>query len=312
MEIVYQSVEPLIGHVEQAGDELVCQFVCPLTGISHEGRARLVKGRGLGDVSTVEGSLFGVLRRSLGLVILRALGPKKSARARAGEAALAAGTSDDYTESERQAAALLAFRSIANRFVWHGKAGRWVAAEGAGELLTPFARQLEVAPVVEAADQAVLSRMLVEVARADGKVTPTEWAFLGDFIRGDMSSVDTCMEQPDLTADELDGVSRGASRDTMLMLAWALALTDEDMDPDETGRLLAYAKGLRIPEARAFELRAYALGYLLEDAFGRAYPSGKPKKRLLADAFALAQRLAMTAAEAAEAEARFKHRHGLE
>jgi hypothetical protein len=154
--------------------------------------------------------------------------------------------------------------------------------------------------------------MLVKVARADGKVTPTEWAFLGTFIQGEMSSVDTCMEQPDLSEAEFDAVSRGACRDTMLMLAWALALTDEEMDQDETGQLLAYAKGLRIPEARAFELRRFALLYLLEDSFQRAYPKGKPKKSSLADAFALAQRLGVTAGEAAEAEERFKQRNGLE
>ena len=174
MEITYQGVEPLIDEVEQVGDVLEVRFVCPLTGAPHMGRAKLEKGRGLDAISTVERGLFAGLRDTLALLLAGTLGSDKSARARAGEAALAASARLDtnFSDSERKAAALVAFRAVANRFRWDGKGKRWIASAGAGELLTRFARQLETAPVSAEADRAVLSRMLVEVARADGKVTP--------------------------------------------------------------------------------------------------------------------------------------------
>jgi hypothetical protein len=154
--------------------------------------------------------------------------------------------------------------------------------------------------------------MLVEVARADGKLTPTEWRFLGELIPGDTSSVDTNMELPDLSEEELDEASRGASRDTMLMLAWALALTDEDLDPEENQQLLTYAKGLKIPESRAQELRSVAARHLLDDAFQQAYPKGKLEKGLREEAFALGERIGLSRTETEAFEERFKQRNGFE
>jgi hypothetical protein len=313
MEITYPSVEPLIARVLEDGEALVCTFVCPLTDMTYEGTGALKTGRTLEDVSTVDRSLLDSVRQSLGFLLRRALETPRSARAEAGDAAMThSGKHSPFSRSERQAAVVLAFKTLSSRFVWDPKGKRWIAASGASELLTRFARQLEIASVQDVDDRSVLSRMLVEVARADGKVTPTEWAVLGDLIPGDITSVDTAMEQPDLSDDELNTVSKGACRDTMLMLTWALALADEDMDADETGQLLRFAKGLRVPESRALELRTIARLHLIEHSFGRAFPGGKLKQKRYDETLALAQRIGLTPEETAQAETDFKTRSGIE
>jgi hypothetical protein len=313
MEITYDTVEPLIARVQEDGETLVCSFVCPLTDRSYEGTGQLQKGRTLEDVSTVERSMLDSVRQSLAFLLRGALEDPRSKRALAGDAVMAhSGKHSSFSESERKAAVVLAFKSASSRFVWDAKGKRWIAAAGASELLTRFARQLSVASVEEESDRATLARMLVEVARADGKVTPTEWAFLGELIPGDITSVDTAMEQPDLSEEELGKVSKGACRDTMLMLTWALALTDEHMDADETGQLLRFAKGLRIPEERAVELRRYAQRHLLDRSLLRAFPNGKLKGKRHKEALALAKRIGLTAEETAEAEVDFKKRNGID
>ncbi len=313
MEITYVTVEPLIAQVQEDGETLVCSFVCPLTDRTYEGTGALKKGRTLEDVSTVERSVLDSVRHSLAFLLRGALEDPRCARALAGDAVMAhSGKHSSFSDSERKAAVVLAFKSASNRFVWDPKGKRWIAAAGASELLTRFARQLSVASVEEESDRAVLARMLVEIARADGKVTPTEWAFLGELIPGDITSVDTAMEQPDLSDKELDAVTKGACRDTMLMLTWALALTDEDMDTDETGQLLRFAKGLRIPEDRALELRLYAQLHLLDRSLLRAYPKGKLKTKRYNEAVALAKRIGLTSEQTAEAEVDFKKRSGID
>jgi hypothetical protein len=314
-ELSYDAIEPLIAAASEHGDELVVRFVCPVSEVFHEGTGKLRSGRTVADVS--RDSLGSWMRRNLGSLIAGALSPPKSSRAEAGAQALSksgsmtlGGAASPYSPDERKAAVVLAFQSVAHRFLWDEVGERWVAVEGADALSTDFARQLEVAPVETEGDRRILGRMLVELARADGKVTPTEWKYLVELIPADTRSVDTAMEQPDLTADELDGTSRGASRDTMLMLAWALALTDEDLDVDETSHLDRFAAGLKIPSGRGRELRRFALDHLLDDAFLAAYKGKKPKPKLLEQARALGARMGLSASELAASEAAFKKRRG--
>ncbi|RMG06511.1 MAG: hypothetical protein D6731_25685 [Planctomycetota bacterium] len=314
-ELRYESIVPLIASAREDGDLLVVGFCCPATGILCEGVGRLEKGRTLADVSSERG-LMERLRRSLfGRVFLGGTRAAGSPRAQAGEAVLALCGRDGqspYTDEERRAAALEAFQGVVRRFAWDERGQRWIAREGADALLTDFERQLEVAPVTQPRDRELLARMLTEVARADGRLTPKEWELLGKLIPGDLSSVDTNMERPPLTDEELSAASGGASRDTMLMLAWALALTDDRVEGEECARVEEFARALKIPSERAAELRRMAAGQLLEDAFLRAYPKRKPVPRVREVAYALGKRLGLSRGELEAAERDFKRRRGLD
>lgn len=301
-EATYESIEPLIAATEVEGATVRCTFRCPVTKKEYDAEGPLVKGRTLADISSDQ-SLLGNLRVVLGSLLRGALGGGPEASGEEGE--------ESFSEEERKAGVLLAFRSIANKFVRDEETGRWIAAEDAGDLLCQFAKQLGIAPVLADQDREIASRMLVEVARADGQVTPTEWEFLAEFIPGNISSVDTFMMKPALKPAQMNEATRGAVRDTMLMLAWALAHVDEDLDPEEDDQLLSYARGLKIPESRAYELRDHARTYLLEHAFALAYPKGKLKAKRREEALAMGKRFGLEPSEIAEAEARLKRRLGI-
>lgn len=299
----YAAITPLITARSVDGNLVKVTFTCPLTEESIEAEGPLVHGVTLADVSSADQTLLGSLRATLGTMLKSTLF--------GGASTTSSHDDTTFTEEEIKAGEMLAFKSIANKFVADGKSGRWISTSAAGDLLSDFARQLGLAPVLDPTDREVASRMLVEVARADGQVTQTEWAFLAEFIPGDISSVDTFMEKPRLVPDDLDQATRGAARDTMLMLAWALAHVDHQVDDAEVAKLLSYAKGLKIPKDRALELRQYAQHYLLDAAFERAYPKRQVDAKRRTEALSLGEQLGLSADQVAAAEARYKARIGL-
>jgi hypothetical protein len=306
-EITYASIEPLLKHAEESSGSIRCTFACPITAGELDATGPLEKGVGLGDVSSSDDSLLGSLRSTLGGLFSSILGGPPPL-----EVTRAAGAKHEaYTDSERKAGIVLAFHTVATQFVWDPQTERWISAEGAGELLTEFDRLLKVSPIQQDLDRKITARMLVEVARADGQVTQTEWGFLSCFIPGDLSSIDTYMDAPALTPQELDATCKGAARDTMLMLAWALAHVDHNLDDQEVEQLLGYARGLKIPASRARELQSHAQHFLLEEAFQRAFPKGKLKSSRRKDALALGAQMGMSAAEVRSFEQRFKRRWGI-
>lgn len=306
-EITYESVEALLQDAQEAQGLVRCVFRCPVTETLVEAEAELETGRELEDVCPGDQSLLGGLRNALGGLFSAALGKRESKS----PVRVADGSTSSFTDSERKAGIVVAFRSVADRFVWDPQGQRWVSTEGAGELLSDFDRLLRTAPILTEHDRQIASQMLVEVARADGQVTETEWAFLASFIPTDLSSVDTCMEAARLTSAELDSVGLGAARETMVMLAWALAHVDHDLDQDEEEELFGYAKKLKVPRPRSIQLRDYARVFLLETAFQRAYAGGKVHERQLQEARVLGTQLGFDEASRAEAEESFKRRYGI-
>lgn len=252
----YASVKPLLSRAEEGPRAIRCVFSCPVTQCEIDAVGPLAEGTELEDVCPGEEGLLSSLQNVLGGLFASVLGGSRPT--------LEVTRADDaeegqaYTESERKAGIVLAFRTVANQFMWDPQAERWISLEGAGELLTNFDRLLRLDPIHDEADRRVAARMLVEVARADQQVTPTEWGFLCSFIPGDLSSVDTYMEAPALTPEELEATSCGAARESMLMLAWRAAQIDDHLDEKETAQLMGYATGLKIPAERAHELQGYA------------------------------------------------------
>lgn len=308
-EITYASIEPLLAEAEEGERAIRCSFRCPVTQAVTEALGPLESGVELADVSPGEGGLLNSLHNALGGLFSSVLGaaPSTLEVTRAADAA-----GEAFTDSERKAGIVLAFRTVASQFLWDPQAERWISLDGAGELLTDFDRQVRLAPIQAEVDRRVAARMLVEVARADDHVTSTEWDFLGTFIPGDLSSVQTYMEAPALTPEEFAETSGGAARETMLMLAWALAHVDDHLDDDEAARLMGFGAQLKIPEDRARELQGYAQRYLLETAFQLAYPKGQRKSGKHKEALALGEQLGMSEEAVAAFEERFKKRWGIE
>ncbi|HWN67227.1 MAG TPA: hypothetical protein VNM90_06280, partial [Haliangium sp.] len=201
--------------------------------------------------------------------------------------------------------------SVADRFVWDAAQSRYIAAQAGGEVITGFMRQLVDAPATTRYDRLVSVRMLTEIASADGQLGTDENMFLSGFITPDLGTVEELWRTPRLSNAELAETSEGPVRETMLMLAWAVAWTDEQLAPEEEARLREYATALAVPAPRMAELQSHVRNYLLDQALARAYGGGRRDPAAHAEAMAFARRLGMDDTTAERADIRFRKRNGL-
>lgn len=141
--------------------------------------------------------------------------------------------------------------------------GRWVGAlksEHPGEF---FERQLSAAPITDKYDLEVLVRVLLEVSRSDSDCRAEEKAFLEEVVT-DSSLIARMQKAPRITVSELAEVTSVQVKQTVLMLAWAMAYADGSLDPEEMNHLTHLCRGFMLPEQRVRELQLAAKLSLLD------------------------------------------------
>lgn len=143
---------------------------------------------------------------------------------------------------------------------------RWVRAvkqEHPGEF---FDRQLRANPIVEQYDIEVLIRVMLEVSRSDSELRSEEKAFLEEIV-SDEATIQRLSRAPRITVAELAEASTVPVKETILMLAWAMAYADGHLDYEEMNRLNQLCRGFMLPEKRVRELQMAAKLFLLDRHF---------------------------------------------
>ena len=199
-------------------------------------------------------------------------------------------------ELEMRAAACAAF------------AETWIAAAAAQDAMSDFERMLAAAPIAHPYDRHIMARMLVEVARGDGRLSSEESSWLTEVISSDLGSVHEIASRPPLTSAELGSCSQGAVRESLLVLAWAMALVDEEMAAPEKTLLDHYGAGLGLARARVSACRKAAQTYILDQAMDRMATWGGHDEYARAQLYGLAERIGMPVEEAQQAEAKHLRR----
>ena len=317
-QISYEMIQPLIVQAAQQGSSMHVTFRCPVSGQSIEARGHLQASSSLGGkvAESAKRSIMWSLRSSLSRAISRSLGYGIAGRVASDVAygAVSSGggsSTQSYSDADKQAGIIAAFESVSSKFAWDAQNRRYISAEAAGVVMTDFMQQLDKAPVHAPYDRGVAARMLTEIACADGTVSEDERHFLAGFITPDIGTVDSLAGMQRLSPAELAEASHGAPRDTMYMLAWAVALTDESLSPQEEARLGELASGLGIAAERAQQLKQFSQLYLVDQAIGRAYPNGQRDPAAHAEVMAMASRIGLDPTAAERVDIRFRKRYGL-
>ncbi|WP_428261709.1 hypothetical protein [Haliangium sp.] len=312
----YENIQPLIAAAEQQGASMRVTFRCPVSGFEVQASAGLraddsISGRA---AQRAKRSLMWSVRSAISRAVRSALGHGvlgSAASSVASDVVQAGGEQVRYSDSDKEAAMVRAFESVQSQFAWDAEKGQFISAQAAGDMLPGFTRQLQIAPATSKYDRGVLARMLTEIAAADGELGDDERAFVSGFVTPDIGTVDSLMAAGRLSTAELSETTQGPVRETMLMLAWGVAFTDESLAPQEEVRLGEYAEGLGLAEARVAELKSDAQMYLLDQALHHAYAGGQKNAEAHAEAMRLAQRLGIDPTAAERADIRFRKRHGL-
>ncbi len=315
-EPTYDSIRHLIESEEQDRNTMKCVFKCPETGATAEASATISQGRGVKNVAqaAVKRSLFSSLRRAVSSTLYSTLGHSIAGRA-ASEVSreMLSNTRQGtlYSADDKKEAVVRAFERVAAEFRFDADAGHFMGIPAGAVVETGFSKQLAEHPVAGRYEQGLLARMLVEIACADGTVSDDERAFLGDFIDPELGSIDDLANRDKLNAVDLEEAAEGAVRESMLMIAWTAALSDEGLADSERARLTDLAAGLGITDDRAAEVRHLATSHLLEQAFAAAYPGGKRDDDAHAETMAYAASLGVHAEDVQRADIRYRKRMGI-
>ncbi len=319
--VTYEQIQPLLTKEELQGSTMSCAFKCPVSDqvVEANGTVRVQRQDGLAAkaktsfkrnlLSSVRRSVMGAVSGALGHGIFGRTGREVAGGAMSGVQKNA--NQPKMTDVDKQAAVVDAFKSVLSKFAWDAENNRWISAQAAGESLTDFAGQLQDAPVQQKYDVGVLARMLTEIAAADGDIAEEEKAMLYSFLPADMGTVSDLINRPPLSKMELEEVAEGGVRDTMLMLAWAIALTDEQLDDAEQQKLTAFADGLGIDEERRAVLKSYAQKHIVTGAIQQAYADGALQADEKEDLLNLAQGIGLSEEDTERLEIKYRKRMGI-
>jgi len=324
--MTYKKIKSLLIKEEQRERVMYCVFKCSISDLTVDSHATIRKereraGNRVADrvKQTTQRSLMYSVRRALSRVVGGLLGSgiagrigREAVRTAMSEAqrSIHRGGSYKFSKEEKRAAVEEAFRKVANRFLWDSRHNRWISAQLGEDVTTDFVRQMESSPILWKYDQGVMARMLAEITNADGIISQEEKEFLSGFFPSEVGTVDELSEKPILSRVELEETAKNESRETMLMVAWALALTD-DLDVEEENRLAEYEQGLEIPGKRANEVKKFARDFIIDRAIDHFYSKGAWTADSKQQVLELAEKIGVVSDEAERIEIKYRKRSGL-
>ena len=314
-QLSYESIAPLIQDLQVRGRTVNVLFVCPVSQeriqarhnmpINRSAGSRITKTAQRSAMYAAQNAIYQVIRSVFGYNLL---GRVASDVAR--QTVYAAGNTNQNSLSgaEQKQAVVHAFQSVSSRFAWDSNHHRWISASALKDSLSPFELQLQKAPIKHPYDKSILSRMLVQVAVADGELSAEEEDWLASFIDPQQGSIQSIIQRPPLSSAEMSQASSGSVRETMLMLSWSLALCDENFASQEKALLQRFSADFGLSMQQVKLVREAAQGYILDQAMESIFGWGGHDQYARQKIFELAKNLGMTTQAASLAEARFQRR----
>lgn len=303
-QLTYERLKNNIAAEEVAGDQVLVTFRCPATEKLHHAVATMRPPTianhdkpGTGRITPGRLGFRGVLRG--------VFAPAAPTKAKSDPGA----TVVYFDRSSRETAILEAFETIATQFAWDEERQAFVDAELAQNTLSPFDFQLRNHPLTDKWHRNLCARMLAEVVAADGKVTHAEREFFKACLSTETGTLDDLLQSGRVSKMELEE-SRPATRATMLMLAYAMAMSDEQLDPREQNILARLAKGLGVALDREEQIRHWACEKVVENMLAGCYADDELDNAERDRIGKLAHGIGINEALVAKIDVRVRKRHG--
>lgn len=300
MEVTYEAIKPIIVREELDRSNMHCVF--SVEGKEFESNATVRKSADTGNrvrnlaqrsvLRQVRSTFNRILRSALGGGVVGSIGQQVS------NTVISDKTREfGFSAADKQAAVVQAFIKISANFYFDEQTDRWKLS---GEL-SDFETKLKSNPLEDSYDRRVMARMLVELASADGEVSEEERDFLDSFLTADTGYYDELVHEDELSPIEMDEVS-SLAKETVFMIAAALAMSDQKFSEGEKDKLMEYADMLSIDADKVRELTRIGQVYILENAIAM---SGMMTRD---EIFELAEQIELSQDDAERAAIRFRKR----
>ena len=292
MELTYKVIKNYLVEDEQREDKLWCKFQIEDKELISEVAIHFDEALENALEQHIN-SLAGRMRSRMVGVLRKAVGKKKIESEDSD-----APTFEKASRKEREHAVVAAFQAIMNEIIYDETAGKWHLATDFSE----FEQKIRRNPLVEAYDKRLMSRMLVEMARADGKIEEEERLFFNHFLNEQTGRLGDLMRAPYLREEECQKVAP-KHRPTIFMIVAAVALTDNELAASEQKKLKQFATMFELDNQQQEELLKVAQIYTIEAAV-------KVKKEALTEAklYILADKIGVSRTEAAAIKERVLER----
>lgn len=249
IELTYKSIQPYLIEEEQQGEMMYCKFLVEDQEFETEVTIeRAEKSKGLGLMVKNPNKMRSVLLRALNKGIRRKQVKEDEEVPQV-----------YFSKKELEAAVVLAFETILDEIVYIETTDKWHLATQFSDFEV-FIRQN---PLKENYDKKIMSRMLVEMARADGRIEEEERLFFSHFLNDEMGNLSDLITAPYLTKTDCKKVSENG-RLTIFVIVSAVALTDNELEDDEQNKLNRFAEIFELKKEKQQELFRIAQDYTLE------------------------------------------------
>jgi tellurite resistance protein len=213
------------------------------------------------------------------------------------------------SQKEREEAILEAFKKVERNFTWDTERTQWISTTAANELFSDFDKQKQQHPITHPYDRQILSRMMIEVSMADGQMNRSEREWLTMLINPEHGTIEQIAQFPPLTNAELSNCSNGQVRTTMLMIACAISMCDEDLDQQEILVLERLSSGLGLNSTDKQNATKWAQSYILEQAISYIQLSAHGNPQTFRNQIlSLATKIGLSEEDALNIEAKVKRR----
>ena len=270
----YTDIEALIANKEVQGSSVSVTFCCPETNVEVTSSGSLQRSDSVKSEAarSVKSNLWSSLRRSVSRAVSDSLGSgvaSRIARDITNKTMVQSEEKTAFSKKEVQDGVVAAFVAVQTNFKLNSS-GVWTVMK---KPANSFETRLAKAPVAERFDQGVLARTLVELSAADGEISAEEIAFISDFIDPEVGSINDFAKRPPLTTAELSETSEPA-RSSIMMLAWACAMSDKELADAEVARLEELSAGFGLSEEQNTSVKNDAQQFLFEQALAGVYAGG--------------------------------------
>ena len=315
--ITYDAIRPLIVAANDENSGLFLTFRCPVTGleVTSDGPwpADGLLERTAGQVKR---GLFSSVRNSLARTVQTAIGSHASSSVGSVGTSAAQqviyGTGNEigerrrHSDKDREAAAIAAFSRVSGQFAWDEHTDRFVASSSPTVLESEFDRVVAAGPIANEFDRDLTARMIGSLIASDGAVTDAERASFAELFPG--ASLDQVVGSRAPGRVDFEESMPGPARETMLLLGWAVALTDDRLSAEEQTMLATAGDGLGIDPARAQELGMIARSHVVDQAIAALVASGMDRDTIRSRVEDLGEQIGLGRDEAARAFIRWTKR----
>lgn len=315
--ITFDSIKPLIVATKDENSGVFVTFRCPVTGLEVQSDGQWPDDGLLERTAgQVKRGLFASVRNSLARTVQTAVGSHTtSSVGSVGTGAaqqIIYGTGNEIGErkhrsdKDRQTATLAAFNRVAGQFAWDENTDRFVAASSPTVLDSEFDRLVAAGPIANEFDRDLTARMIASLIASDGAVTDAERASFAGLFPGASLDQFVCSRAPGRV--DFEESMPGPARETMLLLGWTVALTDERLSAEEHGVLTTAAEGLGIDGERALALGMIARSHVVDQAIAALVASGTDRDSVRTRVEDLGEQIGLGRDEAARAFIRWTKR----